>query len=175
MKNILNKISPTESLEILKILAKTDKQIQKKIVDIAEAMVKNIEFEGICNEVFWALDGIDVHDLWNRSGPTVDGYISPDEMAAEMIEDELEPFQKEIFRLIDLGLHQEAKLYCMGVLQGIYLYRSDSNSEFKDWATDIPGECFHYLLDEWKKRSKRKSDFKEMDEFLIKKCGNWMK
>jgi hypothetical protein len=39
MKNILNKISPNEALEILRLLAETDKRIQKKILDIAEKMV----------------------------------------------------------------------------------------------------------------------------------------
>jgi len=175
MKNILDKISPNEALEILRLLAKTDKQIQKKILDIAEKMIKGIDFECICDDVFWALDGIDVHDLWNRSGSTVDGYISPGEMAVEMIEEELNPFQQEIFRLIELGLYKEAKLYCMGVLKGLYMYEHDSKSEFKDWATDMPGECFSYLYDEWKKRSKKKSDIKDMNGFLAEECENWMK
>ena len=175
MNNLLDKISPSEALEILKLLAKTDTQTKKKILDIAENMIKDIDYDSICDDVFWALDGIDVHELWNSSGSTVDGYISTDQMAVEMIEEELEPFQQEVFRLIELGLSQEAKLYCMGVLKGIYMYEHDSKSEFKDWATDIPGECFHYLLDEWEKRSKKKSDIKEMNEFLMKECDNWMK
>jgi len=47
----------------------------------------------------------------------------------------------------------------MGVLKGIYMYEHDSNSEFKDWATDIPGECFRELLDKWKKHSLKCPDF----------------
>lgn len=175
MKNILKKISPDEALEILKILAAADKQIKKKIIDIAESMITHIEFDDIPDDVFYALDGIDVHDLWNRAGSTVDGYISTDEMAVEMIDAELEPFQQEVFRFIELGMHQEAKRYCMGVLKGIYMYRHDSKSEFKDWATDIPGECFHYLLKKWKKASRDKSDIREMSEFLEKECSRWVK
>ena len=107
MNNLLDKISPSEALEILKLLAKTDTQTKKKILDIAENMIKDIDYDSICDDVFWALDGIDVHELWNSSGSTVDGYISTDQMAVEMIEEELEPFQQEIFRLIKLGLSQE--------------------------------------------------------------------
>jgi len=174
LKNLLDKISPNEALGILKLLAKTDKQIKKKILDIAEHMIKGIEYDSICDDVFWALDAIDVKELWNSSGSTTDGYISTDEMAFEMIEKELEPFRKEIFRLLELGMSQEAKLYCMRVLKGIYIYEHDSNSEFKDWATDIPGECFWDLLDKWEKRSKNKSDIKEMNEFLMKECENFI-
>ena len=138
-------------------------------------MIKDIDFESISDDVFWALDSIDVHDLWNRSGSTVDGYISPGEMAVEMIEEELEPFQQEIFRLIELGLHQESKLCCMGVLKGLYMYEHNSKSEFKNWASDIPGELFRFLLDEWEERSKKKSDIKEMNTFLMKECEDWLK
>jgi hypothetical protein len=175
MKNILDKISPNEALEILKLLAKADKKIQKKIFEIAEKIIKDFDLNFICNEVFWALDGIDVHELWNRAGKTLDGYVSPDEMAIEMVEQRLDPFQQEIFRLLDLGLQQEAKLYCMGVLKGLYMYEHDSKSEFKDWSTEIPGECFHYILHEWEKRTMKKSDIKEMKEFLNKECENWLK
>ena len=43
-------------------------------------------------------------------------------------------------------MHQEAKLYCMGILKGIYQYEEDSGSEFKDWATDVLGESFGYIF-----------------------------
>ena len=173
MNKMIDKISPHEALEILRVLAKTDKQVKKKIIELAELMIKDINFEGISDDVFWALDSIDVHDLWNRSGPSVDGYNSPEEMAFEMIEEKIEPFQQEIFRLIELGLNEEAKLFCMGVLKGLYMYDHDSDSEFKNWATDIPGEVFTTLLDEWKKRLKKKLDINEMDAFLEKQCEDW--
>ncbi len=175
MKDLINKISPDEAVDILKLLAKTDKQIKKKILEIAENMIKDVDYGAVSDDVFWALDAIDVHELWNSSGPTTDGYISTDEMAYEMIANVLEPFQKELFRFIDIGMTQEAKFYCMGVLKGIYMYEYDSGSEFKDWATDIPGECFRSLLDKWKERSKKKSDMKEMNEFLKIECENWIK
>ena len=89
------------------------------------------------------------------------------------IENELDPFLNEIFRLIELGLQQESKLYCMGVLKGLYMYEHDSGSEFKDWATDMPGEYFRSVLDKWKKATKKKADIKEMDKFISIECENW--
>jgi hypothetical protein len=85
MKNILDRISPNEALEILKLLAKADKKIKKKIFEIAEKIIKDFDLNFICSEVFSTLDGIDVHELWNRAGKTLDGYVSPDEMAMEMV------------------------------------------------------------------------------------------
>jgi hypothetical protein len=63
----------------------------------------------------------------------------------------------------------------MGVLKGLYIYEHDSKSKFKDWSFEIPCECFHYILHEWEMRTKKKSDIKEMKEFLNKECENWLK
>ena len=170
--DMFNKISPSEALEILKHIAKTDKKQKKKIIELAEEIFRAVDVEAVCEDVFYALDGIDVHELWDRAGPRTDGYTSPEDMAVEMVEEALEPFLQELYRLLDLKMRQEAKLYCMGILKGIYQYEEDSGSEFKDWATDVPGECFGYLLSEWKKRCNKKEK-KEMSDFLGKECPNW--
>jgi len=170
--DIFDKITPEEALEILKHIAKTDNKIKRKIIDIAEDLFQDVNIEEICENVYCALDGIDVHELWDRAGPRSDGYTSPEDMAVEMFEEALKPFHQELFRLFDLNMRQEAKRYCMGILKGIYRYEEDSGSEFKDWATDVPGECFGYLLDEWEKRSNNKRDEKEMKKILSKECHN---
>jgi len=173
MANLIGKISPDEALIIIKQLAKADKIIEKKIIEIAEGIIRNVDIEEICDDVFWVLNGIDVEELWSRSGSTPYGYISPEDMAVEMMEDELEPFNQEVFRLFELNMQKEAKHYCMGVFKGIYKYDQESESEFKDWAEDVPGECFSYLLDKWKERSNNSKDIKEMNLFLEKECSKW--
>lgn len=172
-EDVFNKITPKEALKILKHLAKTDNKIKRKIIELAENLIKSVDIEKICEDVYYALDVIDVHELWDRAGPRSDGYISPEDMAVEMFEETVEPFSQELFRLFELNMRQEAKLYCMGILKGIYQYEEDSGSEFKSWATDVPGECFGYLLSEWKKRCTNKKDMKEMNELLRKECHRW--
>ena len=171
--HIFNKISQDEALEILKQIAKTDKKLKTRIIELAEDILRNVDVEAVCDEVFYELDGIDVHELWDRAGPRTDGYTSPEDMAVEMFEDALEPFLQELYRLLDLKIHQEAKLYCMGILKGIYKYDEDSGSEFRDWATDVPGESFGYILNEWEKKSINKKDKKEMKDFIGNECRNW--
>ena len=176
MRNdIFNKIRPEEALDILKTLANSDKKLKKRIVDLAEALFANIDFDEICEDVFLALDGIDVHELWDRAGPRTDGYTGPGEMAVEMVEEALEPFLQEMHRLLDLKMNSEAKLCCMGIAKGIYEYEENSTSEFKDWATDIPGEMYSHIVDEWKKRGSTAKDRKEMRELVQKECPNWSK
>lgn len=173
MGKLIDKISPGEALMIIQQLAKTDKNIKKKIEEIAEGIVRDVDFENICDDVLSVLNAIYVEDLWDRSGATQYGYVTPEDMAIEMVEEELDPFNQKIFRLCELNMQKEAKLYCMGVLKGIYKYDQESNSEFKISASDVPVECFSYLLDEWKKRNTNNLDVKEMNSFLKKECGKW--
>lgn len=49
---ILNKISPEEALEILRCLAKKDSDIARKIEKEALKLLKTIDLEEICEEVF---------------------------------------------------------------------------------------------------------------------------
>ena len=173
MKKLIDKISPGEALMIIQQLAKTDKSIRGKIEEIAEGIIRDVDFEEICDDVLFVLNTIYVEDLWDRSGATQYGYVTPEDMAIEMMEEELDPFNQKIFRLCELNMQKEAKLYCMGVLKGIYKYDQKSKSEFKDRAADVPAECFSYLIDEWKKRNNNDVDIKEMNSFLKKECGKW--
>jgi len=171
--DIINKISPDEALVILRSLAQSDNKIKSKICEIAEDLFRDIDIEEIAEDVFYALDGIDVHDLWDSSGPKRDGYISTENMAFEMVEEQLNTYYQELFRLCELNMAQESLRYCMGVLKGIYRYANESESEFKEWATDIPEECFGYLIGEWKKRCKRKGQVKDMTLFINEECHRW--
>jgi len=172
--DIFNKISPDEALEILKQITRTDKSLKKQIVKLAEELFRDVDVDKICEDVFYTLDGIDVHELWDRSGSKTDSYSSPEEMAVEMFEEALEQFLQEMHRLSDLKMLQEAKLYCMGIIKGIYEYEKDSRSEFKDWATDIPAESFGYILGQWTKKGNTK-DKQEMNEFISNECPDWAK
>ena len=69
----------------------------------------------------------------NRSGRSRDGYTSPDEAAAEMIEAELQPFCDQFERYQELGMPEQELAYCMGVIFGLYRFERESESEFRDW------------------------------------------
>lgn len=170
--DLFERISPNEALKILRQLAKSDKKLKAKIMELAQDLITEIDVEEVSGGVFFALDIIDVHDLWDQAGPSRDGYISSEDMAFEMVEETLEPFHEELKRLLDLKMYPEAKLYCMGLLKGLYLYQKESESEFKDWATDIPGECFGEVLRKWVK-GQTDEDKKEMRDFIAQECPEW--
>jgi hypothetical protein len=99
---------------------------------------------------------IDVQDCWDRSGRSRDGYTSPDEAAAELIDEELQPFIDQIECYNELGMSEQEATYCAGVILGIYRYERESLSEFRAWAVGISGDCAGFLLDNWKRRTREK-------------------
>jgi hypothetical protein len=174
MKNtIIDRISEEEALIILKRLIVKEPAFAKQIEMEAEMLLSSIDLEEICEEVYFDLDQIDVHELWDRSGKSRYGYVSPEEMALEMMEDELAPYNEKVLRYIEIEKHIEAKICCMGVLKGIYTYSMESTSEFKEWAVDLPEECFGLLLETWLKKTKNRKDKVLMDNFLEEYCPKW--
>ena len=174
MKNkIIDKLSAEEALIILKRLVAKEPIFAKQIEMEAEMLLSSIDLEEICEAVYSDLDQMKVQELWDRSGKSRYGYVSPDEMAVEMMENELAPYNQNVFRYIELKKHTEAKTYCMGVLKGIYTYSMESTSEFKDWAIEIPEECFGFLLETWLKKMSNAKDKILMDDFLAEYCSAW--
>ena len=173
MKDILANITSDQAAHILKVLWEKRSDVREIIVSEAEKLYAPVDPDDIAEELFFALDSIDVHDLWDKSGSHSDGYTSPEDMAVEMVEEEIEPFSNELMRYHNLGLLEEEKLYCMGVLKGLYRFDKEAKSEFRDWASDVAGECFDFVLESWQKQKGNEKFNGEMDEFIKVTCPEW--
>jgi hypothetical protein len=97
----------------------------------------------------------------------------PDEAAAELIDEELQPFIDQIERYNELGMFEQEATYCAGVILGIYRYERESLSEFRAWAVDISGDCAGFLLDNWKRRTREEQRINAMLKFLHERCPEW--
>ena len=114
MEKLLEQISGEEALKILRLLSAQDQDIENRIEELAENILKDVDLEEVSEEVFFALDNIDVQDLWDQSGARSDGeYISTEEMAYEMIENELKPHINNFIRLHKLGIERESISYLL--------------------------------------------------------------
>ena len=171
--NILDKINSNDALAILKILCKEDVDIAKRIEQIAKKYLSGVDIDDIASEVYLDLDGIEVEEVWDRSGSTRDGYMDPGDMAWQMFEEVLDPYLEELKKYQNLSMHNEAKKYCIGILKGIYQFEKESKSEYKVWAEDAPGEYFGQVLSGWKEGCKNSKDIEEMEEFVKKNFPDW--
>ncbi len=171
-KKVLDKISGHDALLILKALANEDRSIAKRIEQIALEYLRDIDVENVASQVYYALEGIEIEDLWEQSGSMRYGYVDPSERAWEMLEEALEPFTNELNKYLDLSLENEAKNYCAGILKGINQFGKESSSQLKDWAEDAPDELFERVLDDWKKVCKTPEHIQEMEDFIERDLGN---
>ena len=80
------------------------------------------------------------------------------------------PLSNNLANASNSGLTTQAKLQCMGILQGIHLFETESESEYKDWAVDAPGEYFVSVYQEWHKGTKSKTDISEVKQFVRELC-----
>lgn len=164
--DILDVITPDQAVTVLKQLAATEPKIGKQAREIAMKLVGDVDLEGVGEDVFGALDAIPVEQVWDRSGRKRDGYVAPGEAAAQVIEEALQPFLDALRNCQQLGLTEQAKRQCMGILKGIHRFEKECRSEFKDWAVDLPGEYFAFTYQEWRKGSKSRKDIEEVRQFV---------
>ena len=165
-KDILDAINEQEALTVLQRLVASSPAIRKKAKEIAQALISDVDMDEIADEVLWTLESLAVEDVWDNSGSKRDGYVGTTECAWHMFEDALEPFMQHMQKCQNLSMNDQAKSYCMGLLKGIHLFETESTTEYKDWASDAPGENFVRIYKEWKKQAKRKKDITEVDSFI---------
>ena len=108
-KNIFDEISADDAFAILRLLAKEDPKVAKRIEQIAIEYLSDVDIEDIASQVYFDLESIKVEEVWARSGRTRKGYVEPTEMAFQMFEDALDPFIEEMKKYQKLSMFAEAK------------------------------------------------------------------
>ncbi len=116
MDDVISKLTPEQALEILARLSRKEGEIRQAVVTEAMNVLTQIDVDETADEVFAALDSLDIQDCWDRSGSSRDGYTSPDEAAVEIIEEELQPFFDQVKRYHELRMAEQEAAYCMGVI-----------------------------------------------------------
>lgn len=172
---ILETITPDDALSILRHLAAGNPGMAKRIADTAMELVcgDDLDVDAIADDVQWELESLEVEDVWDRSGSTRHGYVDSGEAAWDMFEEAFQPFREEIQKYKQLSRRREVKLFCMGLLKGLYLFDKESKSEYKDWAGDAPHDFFRRLQKEWEEWNRSQRDLEAMNRFLTQNCPDW--
>jgi hypothetical protein len=173
MSDVIGKLTSEQALEIVERLCRKGGEIREAVVAEAMNLLAEFSLDGTADEVFNALDSIDVQDCWDRAGGSRDGYTSPDEAALDIVEEELQPFFDQVERYHELKMPEQEAAYCMAVLLGIYHFEHESKSDFRTLAEDIPAECAGNLLEEWRERNPEQAGIDAMYAFIRERCAKW--
>ena len=169
---IIDHLSPTDALSTLRALADSDEGLARRIAEIAMSCLSRVDPEDIAAVLYDELDALEVEDVWDRAGRTHHGYVEPGEAADQMIEEVLAPFLEELDKYQKIGTNTEANRICMGLLLGLYRFKHESTSEFKDWAPDAPSIFAEAVVDAWKAAPSR-ADVETLRAFVKDELGRW--
>ena len=90
-----------------------------------------------------------------------------------MIEEVLEPFLEELDKYQRIGMNTEANRMYMGLLLGLYRFKCESTSEFKDWAPDAPSIFAEAVMEAWKTGVPCQADIAVLRIFIEDELCGW--
>jgi hypothetical protein len=96
---LLDSITGTDALAILKVLAERHENLAQEIDAVAKELLSHVDIDEVAANVQMELEGLHVEDVWDRSGATREGYVDPGEAAWDMFAEALKPFQDEVDKL----------------------------------------------------------------------------
>jgi len=137
---VLERLQPEERARVLSSLLERQPELVAKARQIARAVVKDVDLEGVAEEVEWVLRLPDLDDLQGRAGRTRWGYVDPTDAACELLDEAPAPFLDEMKRDIELGFEKAATSICAGIILGLYRCRGGGSDLALDWAPDFPAE-----------------------------------
>jgi hypothetical protein len=171
MDDVIKSLTPEQALEVLKRLSEKGGDLGEVVLREAKDLLSETDPDQTAEEVFFALDTIEVQDCWDRSGRSRDGYTSPDEAAVQIIEEELQPFfWIKSSDITSWGCPSRRQPTPWGSFwESIAMSRSP-RPEFKDWAGDTPGECAGYVMANWRERHQGTARQEAAYSFLSECC-----
>jgi hypothetical protein len=178
LDQILAQLSVEQSQTVLRALAQ-DPNLAPLILQAARTQLEAQaphspdEAEAMAEDVFLALEQLAVEEVWDRAGRKRTGYVATSEAADKMIGEALQPFLDDLARCNTLGLGDEALYIGLGILSGLYRFETESVSEFKGWATDLPGEHCRVVLEEWKKGNPSKAAVRKLRGLIRDRLPRW--
>jgi hypothetical protein len=170
---ILESLTGSDALSILRILADSDERLAREIDAVAGDLLGEVDVAGMAENVKDELESLDVDDIFDKSGAQRDEYVDPGEAAFQMFEEALAPFLQDIERYRTLGLSEQASACCLGILQGIYDFDRDSSTQYKDWAVDAPEEYFGQVTDAWVNIHHGKPPLSKLEGFVKEHCPHY--
>jgi len=170
---ILQALRGDDALVILRRLADRDPEWARVIATMAKDLLSAVDAGDVAADVLAELESLRVEDVWDRAGPRRDGYSDPGEVAAEMIDNALEPYADEIEHLIGLAMQVQADGLFRGILRGLYDFGTAPATPFRDEAADSVEEQFGAELLNWRKRLPSHATQPRLDAFLAQFCPKW--
>jgi hypothetical protein len=171
--SLIDSLTAEDALAVLRELARGRGKLADAVNDAIAAFLQAVDQDEVAKDVFHALDALVIEDVWDRSGRTRHGYTEPAQAAVDVFEEALEPFIAKVKEYMKLKMYSEAEQYGLGILKGIYDFDQESESEYKEWAEDVPQESFAWVQQIWMEHQRDPQERGRMNERIAAICPAW--
>lgn len=148
-RTLLDKLDNAEAASVLRGLLGRHSELRPEAEAIAKDVLTGISPFSVADDVENAVLQYDYDDLNGRAGSHSWGYVEPTEAAWELLEEAVEPFVSDMKRYLGMGLEDQARQFCQGILLGLYRVRDGRDNDILGWAPDFPEEAAGNALEVW--------------------------
>lgn len=174
LNTIINHLTLEQARAILRKIVEENRALAEQVITITVVQHEDEEWEDIALGLVDELERLQVEDVWDRSGPTRDGYVETDVVATEMIDDVLVPYMEEMKKYHDFGMSQEADELCKGTIAGFYRFEYHSATEFKEWSIDAPLAFAEAVVKAWKENVPSETSLQDLVQFNKSELNGWL-
>jgi hypothetical protein len=170
---VIDQLSPSDAVEVLRILAHCDAKVAAQIVEVVASYLRGVDVEEVAGNLYDDLSVLRVEEVWDRAGNARHGYVEPSDAAYEMIEEVLRPYLEALKKYQGLGMRAEANQVCMGLLWAFHSFEYECDSEFKDWAPDAMSVFADTVVETWRGGEPAPADVKAVQSFMEEQLQGW--
>lgn len=174
LDTIIDNLTIEQAQSILREATADNQKLAERVTQIALAQQTDENWEDIAFGLVEELEQLRAEEVWNRAGPSRDGYVDTSEAAEEMLEEALDVYLTEMKKYQALGMQHESSELCQGLTAGFYRFTHQSKSEFKDWAGDGPQAFAESVVDLWKESSPSDAAWQAFTEFNETELNGWL-
>ena len=144
-------LQPIVARRVLVDLLEQHPELKTAVAKLAEEASKNPRMEDLATEIEDALSRISAGDIYMKSGRTRRGYQEPEEAAAEVLSEAMQPYFERLEKLLSKKDDSGALVLCEAMILALYrVKRGDQFSEYKEYAEDFPEETADWAARLWR-------------------------
>jgi hypothetical protein len=147
---VFDKLDSAEAASVLRELMDRHGELRSETEAIAMDRLSAILPLSGADDVEDAVLQFDYHDLNSRAGSHSWGMPNRPRLLRNFWRKPVEPFVDSMKRYLEMGLEDQARQFCQGILLGLYRVRGGDN-DILNWAPDFPGEAAGHALEIWTK------------------------
>jgi hypothetical protein len=123
---------------VLEELVRSRPELRAEAERIAREQLAGADLEAVAEEVEWELRSLSSDELNGPAGRQRWGYVEPTEAAWDLLGETVAAHDREVERLIELGMIAAALDTALGLIAGLYRCRGCDDGELLlSWAPDF--------------------------------------